>query len=40
MFGNKFVYDLYDFLLQDSSDDDFEEEFADKKKVKKVFVAS
>lgn len=39
MLRGRFVNEDFDYLLEDFSDE-FEEEFVDKKKVKRVFVAS
>ena len=32
--------ELYDFLLQDSFSEDVDEEFVDKRKIRKLYVAS
>ena len=36
----KDMEDLYDFLIQDLTEGDFPTEYFDKRKMKKVFVAS
>jgi len=40
MLKPKFDYELFDLLMQDFSDDEFSDELIERRKVRRVFVAS